>query len=772
MSTREFSEFVNIFYKKYPTQIMSELYKKFYKTVKRIDKQKIIHLMVDEFGRCRNKEEKLPIYKLQEDEKYKNANLVYKYYNYEFRDNNILSKEGFELEHLLKRNCSNDKRYKTLITAFTQSGKTFVTMAISNMMIILGMTPIHIVKDRKQKMQLMNRFIKGNKKLQKWLKKQNVSQEYLNLYNEPIYLDSKIGDKNTFLNNVSLSLKGKQRKTIICLWEVSHIQRVYNLIKKPSRIALFIDEAHTIGGYKNISKTDNGEDIHNTKVQYDEVLLDLKVLCEKIFLITATPQDILMLDPDLYTYGIVFVPNGKDYRGIEDWNFKLIEEKDDIVKINMIGEDCKPSILDVPESFINMMSELSNKTPIPRVNKYGKEDYHPINVLAKFENTNERQHTLIDIFREETKAINEKHQDIINAGWCVMTYNQFGVRLYHDSLEGMSITIGSDISIDKQRNCLFTFPNVEIGEVWSWLFKNGGCKRFPRLITIAYKSAEEGITFSTNPTHKNDSNIHINYVYFKSGKTTSSSKIEQSMGRCNGNHGDYIPITLWSTLKNKEKLILGYNTHKEQIKSIFKLVRDKEDVKVINHIRELSFYKNRVPNKYYSIPDAHKLLKTKLNPNSYIEIESMRRNPEVITTLEIINPEEYDPCQVKIKLITKILNNELNISTNENNNCKCPTNEEIELYGHSSYNNICKLFKKWSLNKQTKISQFMFELSTKIYHIDEYKILCKNVGIDYKHLQIENYTNSKGYGRIIEHKNNIYRLYPVLHFQFTENFTK
>ena len=129
MSTREFSEFANIFYKKYPTQIMSELYKKFYKTVKRIDKQKIIHLMVDEFGRCRNKEEKLPIYKLQEDEKYKNANLVYKYYNYEFRDNNILSKEGFELEHLLKRNCSNDKRYKTLITAFTQSGKTFVTMA-------------------------------------------------------------------------------------------------------------------------------------------------------------------------------------------------------------------------------------------------------------------------------------------------------------------------------------------------------------------------------------------------------------------------------------------------------------------------------------------------------------------------------------------------------------------------------------------------------------------------------------------------------------------
>ena len=451
-------------------------------------------------------------------------------------------------------------------------------------------------------------------------------------------------------------LNRSRRRTIVCIHNTTHITRVYDRITPHSKIILFVDEAHKLGAYKHMTidtektiKDDVKED------SYDRMYLNLKVFAQKIFLFTATPQPILVSEPALYSDGIVLMPEGKDYRGIETWEFRLLpsNKEEKYLEFEGPGMSGKMTKSRVPESFFEKMALLSDMVPIRRINKFGIRDYLPIGLIAKFEVTNEGQHMLLQAMKPEAKAMNNNHQKIIDAGWCSIVFNMYGIRFYDSSLCGTTIEICGRTFVDCYGSGEFLFPRdlVQIEDVLHWMGANGGAARFPHYVIFTYKSAEEGITFSSTwgDTPETCYNIHPTFMYSRMGDSVSAANKEQASGRMNGNHGDFgldgrpLVCVHWDTLAGKEKLIKGVNMHREQIKDICHMKFKAMDGQVIEYIKGYKMFSNRVCKNYYGdISGAQSTIKKITNPHADVEQESFTRHKMVLSTLEMINPEEYD----------------------------------------------------------------------------------------------------------------------------------
>ena len=598
------------------------------------------------------------------------ADFVFRYYRNRFveeikSDNTILLHEAFQLLHLVYENPGDidiHKRWITLIVASTQLGKTFLMFALANIFLSLGYCPVFIVKDIFQKNQFLSRKSDDSKELQDFLKTNHISkdnsifkfsEENINLFNEPLYQDSTCTSQiaASIDNNIEAALNGTCRRIIVCIWNATHIKRIYNNIQPNSNIVLFVDEAHKLGAYKRVTPDTKDQDTENTgniECKYDNIYLQVKVHARKIFLFTATPQTIIATEPELYIGSIVMMPEGVNYRGIETWDFTTIPEHKDEVYLErsciIKSKGYKKGIIAyIPCSFITIISSLSDKPMINRINKFGINNYHPINVMAKFEVTNDGHRAIIDCFKPRPNALNEDHQKIIDGKWVVMTINQEGILLYHCSLVGKHINIRDEKYIcDDTGECLFP-KSVAIGDIWHWLWLND-INKFGRMISIGYKSVEEGLTFcsSWGNSMYTDGNIHLTHFYSHVGNNISAASLEQSTGRLNGNHGDKMsqPPIVYCPLSEKEKLLKSVNLHRKMIKDICNMKLLYNDDRCIDHIHGYEVFSNLVPNKYYGeIRGAVKSLKKKPNTLSTIENNAFIGHTKAYDIMAIINPD-------------------------------------------------------------------------------------------------------------------------------------
>ena len=587
------------------------------------------------------------------------ADFVFRYYRHRFveeikSDNTILLHESFQLLHLIYENRDNIeihlKRWISLIVASTQQGKTFLMFALANIFLALGYCPVFIVKDIYQKNQFISRKAEDSKDLQNFLRVQKFSEANIDIFGETLYQDSTFSKQDVISinNNIEASLNGTRRRMIVCIWNALHIKRVYQNIQPNSKIALFVDEAHKLGAYKRITpdvKDQDTESTGNIKCDYDNIYLKLKVHADKIFLFTATPQAIIATESDLYMESIVIMPEGVNYRGIETWDFSVIPEDKDDVYLEKYCESKagKKEIVYIPSSFLKNIASLSDKPMIRRTNKFSIEDYHPINVMAKFEITNNGQRVILDCFKPDTKALNEDHQKIIDGKWTVMTLNQEGIRLYNHALVGRVINIrDKSYKCNDKGECLLP-KSVAVGDIWHWLWLND-ISNFGRIITIGYKSAEEGLTFcsSWGTTPKSDGNIHLTHFYSHAGNNISAASLEQSTGRMNGNHGDKMsqPPLVFCPLSEKEKLLKSVNLHRKMLKDICEMKLLYNDGRVINYIHGYEIFTNLVPNKYYGdIKGVSKSIKKKPNPMANMENDAFKANTNAFDIMAIINPD-------------------------------------------------------------------------------------------------------------------------------------
>jgi len=644
------------FYEKFPTPTMCTLYTKYNDALKARKNIGFCEKIVDKMYSEWKTSEHGPVSTLDEMKENKRLQrFVFAFYRRRFSDllksdGCILLHEAFDLTRMIEIDTTfvDHKLWINLITAATQSGKTFLMIALSHIFTALDYTPIFIVKDTKQNTQFFNRKISDSTKLQSFLKKEKFSKNNIALFDQPLYYDSNIGvpgskAEDEYNNKVEASMNGSRRRGIVCIHNVKHIMRVYKNIQFQCKFVMFVDEAHKLGAYKikGISS-----DTTSKKGAYDQLFLKLKCFAKKIFLFTATPQNIYFSEPELYTNGIVNMTNSETYHGADMWNMRLIPSKKEEITVEINTID---GITKIPRSFIDTMAYLSDKEPHNRINKFGIHDRHPINVLAKFECINEKQALLLSAFKINTIPVSDEHKKIIDTEWVFMTFNQFGVRVFHESLRGETITISKCTVIDRYHSGDFLFPNAEICEVWQWLATNGGVIRFPHIVTIAYRSAEEGITFSSSwgPTYKEDANWHLTDGYFRLGSGCNSSTAEQAFGRINGNHGDTIKPTLHCSLNDKKKVLKGINLHQEQTREMCELSFRHLNEKVINHVSNMEVFNNRIPLNYVSIPGANKSIKSKRNPDQAIEEDSFSRYKKSMSSFQMLNPDIYGDSRLK-----------------------------------------------------------------------------------------------------------------------------
>ena len=650
---------------------LKSLGKKYFKTILKSKKIEIHEKIHNEYCTYNRYEKKLKIDNIKDL-----SMSVFRYYLYKINpDTNspdhILKSEAFELEKLISGEEESNKRLYTLITASTQSGKTFLIIALCNILLTLDYTTCFIVKSIAQRRQLENRYNNDVEELREFLLKEGFRTKDINMFNKGVIFDSK--SPNKFINTINKN----RNRTIICIHHHTHIKRTFENLKEREdlKFALFIDEAHKLGGYKKLLDSNVEDDVlHDINNKYECNLSTLKTLCNKIFLITATPQDILLTDPNLYSKGVVYMPEGSNYRGIKNWHFNIIEETVDKNTVE-IYIDKYNNHIPIPESLIKLLYRLSKTLPIHRIDKFGKENYHPVNLLVRYELVNIKQRMILDAFKNDVKPINDLHKCIIDSNWVLITYNQEGIRLYHNSLIGETIELSNPdqdndiISFhDKEKRGEFIFKNYEIGEIWHWLATNGGSKRFPRILTIAYNNSGEGITFSSTYTNvkETDANWHLTHGYIRLGTTASSANVEQAMGRMNGNFGDNMsPPEITTTQKEKERCIKGYTQHKKWIKDISLVCAQDKDIRIIDFIKDKPVYKNRIPKNFSSIPKAHNLLTKIPNPNKKIEDDSLKLN-DVIKTLEVFDPYTFELDSTKRE--TLIDNYMHNINNDKNIN--------------------------------------------------------------------------------------------------------
>ena len=765
------------FVTKLPTFTMKTLATKFGKTT---NTNKRDHILSQMFNVWLAESKMGPVYTKDEVQEYARLRkFVCMYYRHEFQEasnaqNDILLHEAFEILKLIDNPDDIGKtKWIALITAATQSGKTFLMIALCHIYTAFGYDSVFIVKDISQTFQLMSRKKSKGQELCVALEEAGFSSNIIDMFGPPIYHDSSMGDAHysTFMDQIDCVMNRSRRRSITCIHNAAHLKRLYESITVHSKICLHTDEAHKLGAYK-ILGNDTTQTISESAKEgsYDRMYLNLKVHVYKIFLYTATPQGILAVEPNLFSDSIVLLPEGKDYRGIETWEFKILptnaEEK--YIEMNGVGKEGGPVQSKVPESFFEVMAELSVKEPIDRINKFGIRDKLPIGLIGKFEVTNYGQSLLLASLKPDADVKNEYHKKIINVGWSVIVFNMFGVRFYDNSLRCNTIKICDKKYTDNDGSGEFLFDrNVQVGDVLHWMWTNGGHSRFPHYVIFTYKSAEEGITFSSTwgETEETDGNIHPSFMYSRMGDGVSAPNKEQASGRMNGNHGDTdlkgrpLLCTHWDTMAGKETLIKGVNMHRQMLKDICSLKFKALNGQVMYHVKNYSMFKNRVPKNFFgSIPGAQRLIKKVNNPHAKVEQESFTRYKRVLNTLQMINPGVYDPTHKRLNRAI----DRMAMDANEDNDCIAPTVADIRVYGFAEYTNILNKFDKWR-TASSSISKFVQALMTsKTYTSNEFSVLCKETGVEATHTQHLRYGSSNGYGRIIEKVDNKFRLYPVL----------
>jgi hypothetical protein len=189
-----------------------------------------------------------------------------------------------------------------------------------------------VVLDKTQAKQLMRRLRTYCKDLKNYLiTLGHFTEDELNVFNDTfLYYDSRV-KKSEDDDSLGLALNGEKPRIIIAIKHYQHMERINELTNEFSNIVLIADEAQVSCCYKN---TDS-DTYHDPSVKYDNEFVKLREASNKYIAVSATVQDVIMVDKTLYSDNIVYIPPNDYYTGILNWQFKHIEddEKNAVVRI-------------------------------------------------------------------------------------------------------------------------------------------------------------------------------------------------------------------------------------------------------------------------------------------------------------------------------------------------------------------------------------------------------------------------------------------------------
>ena len=549
------------------------------------------------------------------------AEATYRFFRYNNKNITLLDSKGFNFSKLIEGDRIRFEDKLSVIISDCQAGKTFLAIPVMLIYLALGFTPVVVVLDTSQVTQLVSRLNESKNDLIRHLEKCGFPTEYFDSFDKILYYDSNSPLKKTD-KDLENALNGTKRRIIIVIKHHSHVNRVNKLFTEDSNVVLIADEAQQSGCYKHL-EDENGE-YHNDDIKYEHEYVQLKERAVKCISITATAQDILMVDNNLWSDNIIYIPPGSDYIGLRHCEFLNINFK-------------KTDVLEIIEN-------LSTLDPIERTTfRFSRKDRHPINVLMKTMSKVEDQFTFMTQF--PLKNLNEV---INNANWVVINFTGTnGILIYHDSLRRKELIIKNHKSIVLKHG-IHQFKNgsINITDAYQY-FADQGVEKFPRLITIAYDFASEAISFISNYSKPN--NYHLTHGIFNLSDTINTANAIQTVSRLFGNHGDTIQPVIYCSQKIREKVFKGFELHDTQVKTLISLSQTgNTNVVCSDYLKELKVYKNRVSNKYNKIKGVS--INKVRNPCKSQE-EKILKNDSVkcIEYLYCVNPDKYEVVKNELK---------------------------------------------------------------------------------------------------------------------------
>jgi hypothetical protein len=527
------------------------------------------------------------------------SHAAFRYFRHKYNkdsglDGSWLLHEAFSLTKLMNNvELSHKERY-ALFTALFQSGKTFIAIDLIIIYLAMGLTPIVVVPKSSDVNQLCGRIPKEITNFVTEMKAQGFSDESLSIYDEILYHSTSrpIDDITKF----EKAITKERNRCIICLKHYTHIERLLDL-DPDSTIALFIDEAHSVAGYKEYNE--NVDLLHDDTVRFDTAIVALKAEAAargKVILQSATAAKILVSEHQLWSEGICQTIPGPWYRGPAQIEYQLIGTKD------------------AEEEIINAFTQLSRQEPQERIvyRDGGRRDIHPIYLYIHAIRPVNQQKSILQAFHDDNPIVN---QDIIDANWLVMTYQGEGLRVWHKRLMGQTLEIGGVISTDHGSG-EHLLPGIQPYQMSDWCHANGGVEQFPRRAVLSFDLGGQGTTFSQHnfPHH------HLTHALIFGNM--SSALIAQLLNRLSGNHGDNHPLIGMVSRANKEKSIKEFLAHDRWIKDLCSL-RQRGNFQVSKYLTEQKHMEGHLPKKYIDLKKSRNLLKTGPNPNLKEEKKAM-----------------------------------------------------------------------------------------------------------------------------------------------------
>ena len=513
----------------------------------------------------------------------------HKYNNSEGLDGSWLMHEAFSLSKLIDNLEICAKERYALFTAFFQSGKTFLAIDLVIIYLSLNMTPIIVVPKSADVRQLVSR-------MKREMLEQGFSNLQLEIYSEILYHSSE--EKMNDVSKFEKAISRESNRCIVCIKHHQHIIRLLDL-DPDSNIVLFIDEAHTAGGYKQINE--DGDKLHDEDVRYDCAIAQLKAEAKKVILQTATAANIMISEHELWSDCIYQKSPGSWYRGPAQIEYQTIGTKDP------------------EEELIKALLQLSREKPRERVlyRDNCRVDFHPIYMLAHTTRSVDQMKNILKSFHDGSQIV---PNEVIEANWLVMTFQGEGLRVWHKSFVNKRIVIEGIVSINQgELTGELLFPGIEPEQMMIWCGANGGVDLFPRIVILSYDMGEEGITFGTHVTPY----WHLTHLIMF-GNTTSA-RTAQIVNRLSGNHGDNHPLIAMVSNCNKCKSIKEFLAHDEWVKDLCS-IKQKGNFQISNYLITKKHLQGHIPNKFISINGAKDVLESCQNPNLKEEKKAMRKS--------------------------------------------------------------------------------------------------------------------------------------------------
>ena len=418
-----------------------------------------------------------------------------------------------------------------LIKGFMQSKKTWAIVSMSLYYYLVYKMPVFIIIENK--INACDQMIRRVKEVFSDYMKSSDFENVVQI------LDIKRGKKSND-DEVKNAMMGKNPKIFISMRSEYDLHPVNQIINSSElkRFVIIIDES------------DANDTLSDSSAQ--EELTKLKEMASLIWSVTATALTTLLKE-DIESGNVFIMRKPEGYKDLPTFN---------MIKLKKDARYCD-GVNDNPfEKDANLQKYIKDfsDTKIFNVSFWG-EQLHPVISLIRIGTTIEPQ-------LKVARYIQEMYNNRITT----ITYNGTG---YGTTIRGKNLpktAITSNIK-STYSDRVHTFSDVQIGDVISYLQENGGVEKFPRVVILAGKMADRGITFgSSNYSKCMEMKClpwHLTEMYYLVADTTDQRNLLQTPGRLCGVYMDNIPLTLYSNAC--EDIIKAYHMQEELISRSRKL---------------------------------------------------------------------------------------------------------------------------------------------------------------------------------------------------------